>query len=98
MVGTGSYEGKTMSEAKIVQHDRLTGRAAGAEGVETAGWAGELLNYFAVMRSMRNNPELWYGGTSNPRERAKAIEQSIRKCKGDILVKRAKFTEELGSQ
>lgn len=81
--------------AKEVRHDRLVGMAAGAEAVETAGWAGDLMNYFAVMRSIRNNPELWFGSSTNPREKAKAIEHSIRANKSAVFKKRVTFEQEL---
>lgn len=84
-----------MSNAAEIRMNRLISRAERAEGVETAGWAGNCLNYFAVMRSIRQEPELWLTHTSDPKVRAKGIEASIRACKQQILAIRAEFEAEV---
>jgi hypothetical protein len=70
-------------------------RGLTGEGVETAGWAGDCLNYFAVMRSIRSEPDLWLTHTTDPKVRARQIEKSIRDCKQQILAIRAGFNAEL---
>lgn len=70
-----------MTAVEITRHRRLLARAEGAQFVEAAPWSAQASYYFAVMRSMREEPELWWSATSDPKVRAKRIDESIRRCK-----------------
>lgn len=49
-----------------------------AERHERRDWSPGAMEYFAVMRSIREDPELWFGGSSNGKVRAEQISKSIR--------------------
>jgi hypothetical protein len=81
--GTGSSGDTTTAfvgseHVKAVRFDRLTTMAVGAEDHETREWSLGAMEYFAVMRSIRTDPELWFGGSSNGKIRAEQISKSIR--------------------
>jgi hypothetical protein len=83
-----------MGNPAEVRLGRLERRAAGAQAVETAGWANQALTYFAVMKSIREYPDLWFTHTSDPKQRAKAIERSITNARAELI---DRYREEHGS-
>lgn len=63
--------------AKAIRYDRLVAMAAAAEAMETRPWATGTGTYFVVMRSIREDHDLWFGGATNGRVRAQQITRSL---------------------
>lgn len=73
----GAGPGGDSDEVKARRYDRLTAMAQAAEAFEGRAWADEVHPYFVVMRSIRTDPDLWFGGATNGRVRARQIHKSI---------------------
>lgn len=78
------------NRAKARRYDRLREMAAAAEEFEGRTWAKGRIEYFGVMRSIRTDPELWFGGATNGRVRAEQISNSVRRSVAQIIDRRTK--------
>lgn len=81
-------EVESSDRAKAQRYDRLRAMAAGAADHETRAWTPGVAWYFAVMRSIRRDEHLWFGGATNARVRARAIDRSLQRAVAELARER----------